>query len=261
LKINSPYFNMPYVMNRLAGFRVSNFERSLDNDSPPNKILRPRSVLEYLNWQGSVFGRSGILFSLYRPPYIWVGFVLLMAVPGLVAVFRRMRFGPIFAVAGFGFMGMSFEVIIIYLFQTMFGVLHLHIGMILAVFMAGLAAGAYISARLKLWFLILPILLAIAITPLAGLMVLSDSGLKIAYLIFYIGSVCAGFATGGGFAYVADRSDQAPFAGATLYAADLCGALLAALTAPAILMSQGAFFLCGSLAVISAIIMATLTVR
>lgn len=261
LNIDSPYFNMPYVMNRLAGFRISNFESSLDTDSPPNNILRPKSVFEYLNWQGSVFGRSGVMFSLYRPPYIWVGYILLVAIPGLVAALRRMRFGPILAVAGFGFMGMSFEVIIIYLFQTMFGVLHLHIGMILAVFMAGLAAGAFISARVRLWFLILPILLAIATTPLAGLMVLSDSGLKIAYLIFYIGSLSAGLATGGGFAYIADRSDQAPVAGATLYAADLCGALLAAVMAPAVLMSQGAFFLCGSLAAISAIIVATLTLR
>jgi hypothetical protein len=258
LNLDSPYFNTPYVMNRLAEFRISNFEGSLSDDAPSNTILRPQSVLRYLNWQGSVFGRSGLLFSLYRPPYIWTGFLFLVIIPGLVAACRRMRFGSLFAVAGFGFLGMSLEIIIIYLFQTVYGVLHLHIGLILAVFMAGLALGAGLSGRLKIRSLILPIMLAIVAAPLAGLVILSDSGLKVAYFIFYMGAVCAGFSTGGGFGYVAERADQAPKSGATLYAADLCGALLAALLAPGILMSQGTFALSGSLAVLSAIIVATL---
>lgn len=258
LNIESPYFNLPLIVNRLAEFRISNLENALDKTAPPNGVLKPASVLRYLSWQGSVFGAARSVFDIYTRPYVLIVFLLLIIIPLLLAVLRRLRFSPILGVMGLGFIGMSFEIGIIYLFQTLFGSLHLHLGMILAVFMAGLALGATYSRRLKPLIIIIPILLAAIAVPLGFIVVKLDFGLIFAYILFYMTSLAAGFSAGGGFAFFADRSGDAPRIGATLYGADLYGALLAAVFVPGILMSLGTVFLMVALATISLGVLATL---
>ena len=258
MNIESPYFNLPLIINRLAEFRVSNLENALDKTAPPNGVLKPVSVLRYLNWQGSAFGAAGSVFAIYTRPYVLIVFVLLLIVPLLLAVLRRHRFSPILGVMGLGFVGMSLEIGIIYLFQTLFGSLYLHLGMILAVFMAGLALGATYSQRLKPLIIIVPILLAAIAIPSGFTIVKLDFGLIFAYIVLYMTSLGAGFSTGGGFAFFVDRSGGAPRAGATLYGADLYGALLAAVFGPGILMSLGTVFLMVALATVSLAVLATL---
>lgn len=258
MNIDSPYFNLPLISNRLADFRISNLQNSLNPAEQPNEVLKPMSVLRYLNWQGSVFGAAGWVFNIYERPYVLLVFILLIIIPTFLAALRRFRFSSIFGVSGLGFIGMSFEIGIIYLFQTLFGSLHLHLGMILAVFMAGLALGATYSQRLKPLILIAPILLAAVAVPIGFVIVKLDFGLIFAYILLYMASSAAGFSTGGGFAFFADRSGDAPRIGATLYGADLYGALLAAVFGPGILMSLGTIFLMVALAVVSLAILATL---
>ena len=258
VNIESPYFNLPLIINRLAEFRISNLENSLDETAHPNGVLKPMSVLRYLGWQGSVFGAAGSVFDIYTPPYIFIVFVLLLIVPLLLAALRKLRFSPIFGTMGLGFVGMSFEIGIIYLFQTLFGSLHLHLGMILAIFMAGLALGATYSQRLKPMIIMAPILLAAIAVPFGYAIVRLDFGLIFAYILFYMTSLAAGFSTGGGFAFFVDRSGGAPRIGATLYGADLYGALMAAVCVPGILMSLGTIFLMVALVAVSLAVLATL---
>ncbi len=258
MNIESPYFNYPLIINRLAEFRISNLENALDEAAHPNGVLKPMSVLRYLNWQGSAFGAAGSVFDIYARPYVLIVFILLIIIPLFLAALRRIRFSSIFGVTGLGFIGMSFEIAIIYLFQTLFGSLHLHLGMILAIFMAGLAVGATYSRRLKPLILITPILLAAIAVPVAFAIVKLDLGLIFAYILLYMSSLAAGFSTGGGFAAFTDRSGDAPRVGATLYGADLYGALLAAVFGPGILMSLGTIFLMVALAIVSLAILATL---
>lgn len=258
MNIESPYFNLPLIINRLAEFRISNLENSLDATAQPNEVLKPMSALSYLSWQGSVFGASGWVFKIYARPYVFLAFILLIIIPVFLAALRKIRFSSIFGASGLGFIGMSFEIGIIYLFQTLFGSLHLHLGMILAVFMAGLALGATYSQRLKPLILIAPILLAAVAVPIAFIIVKLDFGLIFAYILLYMASLAAGFSTGGGFAFFADRSGDAPRIGATLYGADLYGALLAAVFGPGILMSLGTIFLMAALAIVSLAVLATL---
>ena len=258
MNIESPYFNLPLIINRLAEFRISNLENALDEAAHPNGVLKPMSVLHYLSWQGSAFGAAGSVFDIYARPYVLIVFILLIIVPIFLTPLRRIRFSSIFGVTGLGFVGMSLEIGIIYLFQTLFGSLHLHLGMILAIFMAGMALGATYSRRLKPLILITPILLAAIAVPVAFAIVKLDLGLIFAYILLYMASLAAGFSTGGGFAFFADRSGGAPRVGATLYGADLYGALLAAVFGPGILMSLGTIFLMVALAIVSLAILATL---
>ena len=106
--------------------------------------------------------------------------------------------------------------------------------------------------------LIAPILVAAVAVPIAFVIVKLDLGLIFAYIFLYMASLAAGFSTGGGFAFFADRSGDAPRVGATLYGADLYGALLAAVFGPGILMSLGTIFLMVALAIVGLAVLATL---
>ena len=72
-----------------------------------------------------------------------------------VAVFRRspdaqQRFNSIAAIVTTGFAGMALEIILIFAFQNIYGYVYENIGLIIAVFMFGMALGGGISNRLIL---------------------------------------------------------------------------------------------------------------
>ena len=82
-------------------------------------------------------------------------FVFLVCRIVYVIIFKRsldvqQRFNSIAAVATTGFAGMALEIILIYAFQNMYGYMYEKIGLIIAVFMFGLAMGGGISNRLIL---------------------------------------------------------------------------------------------------------------
>ncbi len=133
---------------------------------------------------------------------------------------------------------MAFEIALLYLFSTVFGTLYLHIGFLIAVFMAGLALGAVAARRINRFSLpVMIIVCAIALGMLFGLPA-PLLGLKTARIVLYMISAMAGFAAGGGYGEFADRRN-AVSAGATLYGADLYGALTAAVAGPGLLMAWG----------------------
>ncbi len=82
-------------------------------------------------------------------------FIFLVCRIVYVIIFRRsldvqQRFNSIAAVATTGFAGMALEIILIYAFQNIYGYVYEKIGLIIAVFMFGLAMGGGISNRLIL---------------------------------------------------------------------------------------------------------------
>ena len=82
-------------------------------------------------------------------------FVFLVCRIVYVIVFKRsldvqQRFNSIAAVATTGFAGMALEIILIYAFQNIYGYMYEKIGLIIAVFMFGLAMGGGISNKLIL---------------------------------------------------------------------------------------------------------------
>ena len=259
LNLDSPYFNMPLISNRLSPLRVSNLESSIGHQAEINGIAKPGSVLRYLKWQGSIFGRSGIFFHLYRLPYLLIILVMLLAAPAIIGIVRTIPFSGVFGVTLFGFAGMAFEIAVLYLFSTLFGSLYLHIGFLLAVFMAGLAVGAGIAVRVRPFIFFLLIMISAAAIALAGNSHYSFLSLKATRIMLYMISLAAGFATGGGFAHFAEPYSGGSSVGATLYAADLYGALAAAVCIPGFLMSSGTTSMAGLTGFIGIIILATLT--
>lgn len=82
-------------------------------------------------------------------------FVFLVCRIVYVIVFRRsldvqQRFNSIAVIATTGFAGMALEIILIYTFQNIYGYVYEKIGLIIAVFMFGLAMGGGLSNRLIL---------------------------------------------------------------------------------------------------------------
>jgi len=80
-------------------------------------------------------------------------FIFIVCRFAYVTVFRRspdvqQRFNSIMAIATTGFAGMALEIILIFAFQNIYGYVYENIGLIIAVFMFGLALGGGISSRL-----------------------------------------------------------------------------------------------------------------
>jgi len=82
-------------------------------------------------------------------------FIFIVCRFAYVTVFRRspdaqQRFNSIAAIATTGFAGMALEIILIFAFQNIYGYVYENIGLIIAVFMFGIALGGGISNRLIL---------------------------------------------------------------------------------------------------------------
>jgi len=88
-----------------------------------------------------------IFFTLARIVYIFLPFLK----GGLGVIFRKptpetqTRFNYLWAIGTTGFAGMALELILIFAFQNIYGYIYQKAGLIIAVFMAGLAAGGYAS--------------------------------------------------------------------------------------------------------------------
>jgi hypothetical protein len=90
------------------------------------------------------------------------------------------------------------------------------------------------------------------------LLIKTGFGLKITAILLYILAATSGFCSGGGFGILADKKGDDRRFGATLYGADLYGAMSAAVFVPGMLIVFGVSFLFWSLILIGLIISATL---
>ncbi|MEE9553510.1 MAG: hypothetical protein V3W18_04360 [candidate division Zixibacteria bacterium] len=237
LGIESPYFNTPMIENRLLPYRVSNFMNSLGDDEAINEIGKPHAVYRFMKWQSAAFGRSGLFFDLYSYPFILISPLLI--IPFIISKLKSVPVPAVLGVTLFGFAGMALEITSLYLFSTLFGSLYLHIGLLIALFMAGLALGATVIHRINRYFLVLINIGAALVLGAAFGLSGSFLSLKVSYVLLYMISLFAGFAAGGGYAVFANRCNGDNSFGATLYGADLYGALTAAVAVPGILMISG----------------------
>jgi spermidine synthase len=250
LNISSPYFNPPLVINRLTAFKLSMFESAMDTHASPNTLTRPTAVFHYLKWQGSQFGRKAWVFNIYDKFHVLLAAIIIFIIFIILSFFGGVHIKPFSGVSAFGFLGMALEIVILYLFQMLFGTLYLHIGMIMAVFMAGLALGSASKMGLGtiLIMLIMSFILVLSVPELSN----SEFGLLIAGIILYICALTTGFSTGGGFAFLANRAIRGD-EGAGLYGSDLMGALMAVIILPGVMISMGTFSLLLALILLSLI--------
>lgn len=157
---------------------------------------------------------ANFLQRLARVPVTWyMGLLGALFVLRLIYVFYAKRgprcaaFHALLAIAAMGLTAMSLEIVLIFAFQNIYGYVYQMMGMIVALFMAGLAAGGFISnemlknplRRWPLWLGCLECLLALyaVLVPLFITHVGSAEG-RTEYLFMAL-VVLTGFMTGAGF--------------------------------------------------------------
>jgi len=126
-----------------------------------NSDLLPAAYLDYLMlWDRQVESRFHVLFQWLRGVPRWQLVVALFTLPllwtGLLTLCQRRprRAVPTYllAVSTTGFSAMGLEVVLLLAFQTALGYLYQWIGLVVATFMLGLAAGAYwVTQRMDRW--------------------------------------------------------------------------------------------------------------
>jgi spermidine synthase len=165
--IETPYFNRYTFEYMLQPERLEFIERSLREKEDKELNTDNQPVTYFFNliiWnqltsriqQAKVRGTAERLFIAIRQLKLrWLLFpIIIFAVARiLVAVFRRQftaagsRFNILFAIATTGFTAMAIEIILIFAFQNIFGYIYQKIGLVVALFMFGLAIGSWVMNR------------------------------------------------------------------------------------------------------------------
>ncbi len=134
--------------------RVQNLKSVLDKKGKErlNTDLHPVSYFYNLILWGRFSGSSlsGLLGFLTRIPRIWFYSPLILAL-AFIVVFRRreqVRSSVLFTIGTTGFYGLSLEIILLFLFQNLYGYVYQKIGLMVALFMFGLALGGALANRI-----------------------------------------------------------------------------------------------------------------
>jgi spermidine synthase len=194
------------------------------------------------------------IFAFLSKRTIWITILLLLAVVILLSFRQRftskVRESPtiriLYGVATFGLSGISLEILIVFSFQIFFGYLYYKIGLLLALFMVGLAAGSFIfsyypeswTTRLKT-LITFQIILACFCLALALVVIYFHNRPTLAYDNFFyreafsLLSVVAGFIGGTHFPLanrllLKKQTRVGPVAG-LIYSVDLLGSFLGCL--------------------------------
>jgi spermidine synthase len=125
--------NRHYLDAMLAPDRLADLDRAVARPAAPNTDFSPALYYYHLrHWLSQFAARSGVL-----------GAVLALL---LAAYLARLRAAPrvIFAA---GFAASALEIVLLLAFQVLYGSLYQQVGLVVTVFMAGLAAGAWWANR------------------------------------------------------------------------------------------------------------------
>jgi spermidine synthase len=243
--VTAEHFHPYLLYDLLDAERARSVREALEATSAPvSTDLRPAACFRAQRlWNlttGSLPPRA--LRWLDEHPWHAMGAILgLFGLMGLGWLFKRgRRIAVVGSIAGFGMAGMVAEVGLLLAFQAIRGYVYEHIGAILAAFMVGLVVGAWLPARAPvltrkarlslvalqvvaaIYFVLLPVALGMAGAGWAGL------------VVFYLLVVAAGALVG--LAYPVGVSLLGGGSGAALYAADLAGACVGALSAGAFIL-------------------------
>jgi spermidine synthase len=196
----------------------------------------------------------GTIFGFLSKRAIWITTLLLLAAVILLSI--RQRFSSqvtqsptirvLYGVATFGLTGISLEILIVFAFQVFFGYLYYKIGLLLALFMVGLAGGSFIfsyypenrASKLKT-LIIFQIILACFCLALALVIIYFRSRPTLGYDNFFYKeafsflSLLAGFIGGTHFPLanrllLKGQTQVGPVAG-LIYGVDLLGSFLGCL--------------------------------
>jgi spermidine synthase len=247
-KIETLYVNSNYLDDDLLGQQSRLLIRNFKPDVNVNTNFKPT-----LFWEQLVY------WLRYFRTNPWVLGILALAFFLLFFLFLRPAPLALFC-AGFGASGMQF--VLVFVFQILYGQFYLYIGLLTALFMLSLAAGAMWGYRLipvkqnkRIAFPLAMLALVMLFTPiLLGFLKEYDAAVWVWLMVIMLLIVIA-FCTGTVFSLALDTPHNHA---ALLYSADLAGASLGALLVSVYLVPlAGIFntcFLMGLLCLLAAIL-------
>lgn len=127
--IPTEYVNTYYFDDELLGFRSQQILEQIDLKAPVNRDFSP------------VFYQSQIkLWMSHFSIKYWLPALLILLFSGFFFIRARTIYKGVFAA---GFAGTSIEIVLILVFQVVFGYVYAVVGIFIMIFMGGLAYGAY----------------------------------------------------------------------------------------------------------------------
>jgi len=135
--------------------RLAWFDKALQTDQPirPNHDLHPTGVLYGLAYWSEIFApTTHRLLTNVRQIALGHWSLFLVLLFSLIMLAQRIRpkwkgFTVPLVVATTGFSGMVCDLTIVFIFQALYGYVYQYVGLITAAFMAGLAAGGWITSH------------------------------------------------------------------------------------------------------------------
>ncbi len=151
LGVKTSLLNPAYLKYRFGAVWLEWFNRSLSGATKqPNRDLQPFAVFQVL-----IFWNKEFSFSLAKALEAVQGLnlkLIFLVVAVITVLFlpvsmRRPRFSLAYCIATSGFFGMLLNLLLIFSFQVFYGYLYYMLGLLIAVFMAGVAAGSILLTQ------------------------------------------------------------------------------------------------------------------
>jgi len=230
LKIDSPYFNSSLIAARTNSFKLNQVEKQLSSESKcANDMAIGHGLSNYFSMFNISFEFKGLL------KYFAVLAVIILLLILFFAGFNVNKSLSLINILYFGAISFIFELMVLYEIQLIGGYLYIALGLILSLFMAGMAAGALLEIKYYNSLKNLPKIIhkrtTLALLIFGLIMVLFSLGYDKLWVLMIIVAL-AGFGGGYGFAANARYFENRP---GLPYGVDLAGAILSTAAGLAIL--------------------------
>jgi len=238
-RLHSRFITASYIYYRLSAHRVSSLMKALESSplAPVNEDLKPVSyfygILLFISQFSPLTLRALEALERTSP---WLIAVPLLILP-LLGLFLGINKRIALSMGIIGFTGMALEIVLLYVFQAFYGYVYNHMGILLALFMAGLSIGSAAGIRHQGVGMRTVIMLlsacSLCLAPL--LLILRGRFSPLLVPVFSLLLALFGFLTGYAFP-VADRSFRKARGTSIIYASDLIGGALGAIITGVILV-------------------------
>jgi len=233
LGINSSYLTPPLIQSRLNSFKVNQVKDQLNMSGN----LSDRIAIGHgLSYYFSQLNFHFIFKNMVNKLNLFALFCCLIVAAWFLSGKSRMKFVPLVNIIFFGLASFLIEIMTFYHIQLLGGYLYIALGIIVGLFMAGMALGAFIGTYSKESLNLPKIIIdgsAVALLIfglLAGIILLTRGS----ELILLVVNTLAGFAGGLGYASCSKEFDFHP---GLPYGFDLGGAMLGTAIGLGILMA------------------------
>jgi predicted membrane-bound spermidine synthase len=236
------FFTIYHFKDYLAPAMRNYTQNLLDKTISPNTDLNPSGFLNYLILEQIKFYPDlKIDFKKMRSNTIL--FLLFFGLVIIILSYLSKKASCLLSILTIGFSSISFSSIIFVLFQLYCGALFWKLGLLIALFMAGLSIGIFLinaikSYRANLLSEIYLFWMIAIFTLFSNLKIIGSS--NYAELIFYLYALICGFLTGSSYPLLAQNLLKNKFddkgIAMTIYSVDLIGAFLGTITSGILLI-------------------------